>query len=248
MNAEVARHDWMKSHLLEPKAVKGFAFWMLRQPEQALAAFTSAMELIYKRAEESKGGLRRRHYRASEDLRYMLISGWIGGVRAALGDLQGARQDGESAVQEMRRRLKVLAEGNAAEFDGAELEDGEVDDEDRYRPVHESLEPIDRILPHILLILAATLTRLGELKEAMDHVDEVLERSKMYRCRDELTVKTALLLKLRLLQHSSPDDIMLLQQIKTEAEAIPMQGFLVQLRCSKADLPLSPKCSDNYCP
>ncbi|CAD6966380.1 unnamed protein product, partial [Tilletia laevis] len=214
---EVARDDWIQTYLVEPRAVKAFILWMTGQTEQALVELQSILEATMARDAASLTS-RRKTYWASDDPNHILFRGWLGGVRAAAGDAQGGRQDGEQAVQNMRRLLDTPNFAPIEEEDAA-----------RARLVIYSLDTIDHILPHLLVLLAATLAQLGEFKEAMDNINEALELSKMHKCRDESTMKTALLLKLRLLERSEGAES---QQIQKEAYTIVAQGFLAQLGCS----------------
>ncbi|KAE8217773.1 hypothetical protein CF326_g9345, partial [Tilletia indica] len=112
---------------------------------------------------------------------YGLALGWQGAIKSAVGDHIYALKDGEHAVKVLRNRLSSTETRLSAQFE---------------------LDPFERMLPHHLVLLAGTQLAVGLKEEAMGHVEESLKLNSDIRV-DGSTVKTALLLKARLLEEKT---------------------------------------------
>ncbi|KAE8270265.1 hypothetical protein A4X09_0g2076 [Tilletia walkeri] len=149
---------------------------------------------------------------------YGLALGWQGAIKSAMGDHQYALKDGEHAVRVLRNRLSNTETRLSAQF---------------------ALNPFERMLPHHLVLLAGTQLAVGLKEEAMEHVEESLKLNSDIRV-DGSTVKTALLLKARLLEEKTGrGNVEEAARIREEAEKIPFRGFLHRMGCSIGQTRLS---------
>ncbi|KAE8244131.1 hypothetical protein A4X13_0g6805 [Tilletia indica] len=194
-------------------AVQGCCYWLLGRLEEAEEVLTSGLEPIIEDQEIMKTIESSSSYRLwDENQGYILGLGWQGAVKSAMGDHTHALEDGELAVNLLRRRH---SNAQTRYFD------------------YFGLDPFQRVmLPHHLVILAGTLLAVGRTKDAMEHVEESLRLNSDSKV-DPSTVKTALMLKARLLEETGcSDESREAAKIRAEADDIPFRGFLHRMGCS----------------
>ncbi|KAE8220821.1 hypothetical protein CF326_g8681, partial [Tilletia indica] len=181
-------HVLNSGQLAEPLAVRGFCKWVMDENgESAKAALRDLKQSVKTATLHGVGFSKPRHFRAIQLSAYgfSLALGWMGGVQCALGHQDDARVNGEKAVLVMRSLLK----SKKAIADAEDV-----------------FEPVDYVLPHLLVLLAGTHLQAGRYDEAKKAVEESLqvrekgvessEGEKSQRMRaDGPTRKTALLLK-----------------------------------------------------
>ncbi|KAE8251606.1 hypothetical protein A4X13_0g3919 [Tilletia indica] len=207
----------------EPLAIQGFCRWVrnVGTAEEALRDLEKSVEEIIRRGPDysEPRHLREVHYPVYSRC---LVLGWLAGVQSALGQREEARRNGEKAVTIMRAHLSLEREMMRAE---------------------QALEPLEYVLPHLLVLLAGTHLQAGRYDEAKEAVEESLqvrekgvessEGEKSQRMRaDGPTRKTALLLKAVLLERDGLE--LEAEANRDEAEKIPFKGFLKVLGCSSA--------------
>ncbi|KAE8229223.1 hypothetical protein CF326_g5810 [Tilletia indica] len=194
-------------------AVQGCCYWLLGRLEEAEEVLTSGLEPIIEDQEMMKTIGSPSSYRLwDENQGYILGLGWQGAVKSAMGDHTHGLEDGELAVNLLRRRH---SNAQTRYFD------------------YFGLDPFQRVmLPHHLVILAGTLLAVGRTKDAMEHVEESLRLNSDSKA-DPSTVKTALMLKARLLEETGcSDESREAAKIRAEADDIPFRGFLHRMGCS----------------
>ncbi|CAD6963222.1 unnamed protein product [Tilletia controversa] len=186
-------------------AVRGFCRWMLCKPQDGLEPCEKdlAVAVTLRAKEEDLDG--------RPDIlgqSYCAVA-WRGAVQSAAGKQSPALHNGELAVRLVR---DSLSEADTMLF------------------AERTLYPFHRVLPHVLVLLAGTLLALGRKDDALKNVEESLSLNKDGK-QDGSTVKTALLLKARLLEESGDDAGA--ARTKAEAQTIPFQGFLHKMGCSQ---------------
>ncbi|KAE8271946.1 hypothetical protein A4X09_0g385 [Tilletia walkeri] len=193
-------------------AVQGCCYWLQGRLEEAKGILKLAFQPIIELEETLKGidCLHDGHWDNNQG--YILTIGWQGAVKSAMGDHIHALKDGELAVKMLRKRQSKA---------------------EKWCSEHYELDPFQRVmLPHHLVILAGTLLAVGMNEDAMEHVEESLQLNSDVKM-DPSTVKTALMLKARLLEETeSRENFKEAAKIRAEAEAIPFRGFLHRMGCS----------------
>ncbi|KAE8218525.1 hypothetical protein CF319_g7620 [Tilletia indica] len=205
--------DAIRSSLTVRTAVQGCCYWLLGRFEEAKEVLKSSLQPIIEDEEMFRSFRTVDLYNLWDDhRRHILTLGWQGAVNSAMGDHIHALKDGELAVKMLRKRYSNT--------------------ETRYSEYFK-LDPFQRVmLPHQLVILAGTLLAVGRTEDAMGHVEESLELNSDSKA-DPSTVKTALMLKARLLEETNNRvNFMEAARIRAEAEAIPFRGFLHRMGCS----------------
>ncbi|KAK0558370.1 hypothetical protein OC844_005211 [Tilletia horrida] len=166
-------------------AVRAFCLWMTGQSQLALVELEDVGALLEARVEKSK--TMRFEYVPARDPDAILFRGWLGAVRAVVGDAElGKREVGEAV-----RQARELGELDLREDVRAEL------------VLKEALVPLPRILTHLLVLHAGILAQVGEehKAESTGCVEEALALSgEDFTACDLSTLKTALMLKRRLLK------------------------------------------------
>ncbi|KAE8214443.1 hypothetical protein CF327_g2175 [Tilletia walkeri] len=201
------------SSMMEEMALEGCFYWLLGRLEEAKEVLKSSLQPIIEDEERMRSMGSRSSYSFWDEHRgHILTLGWQGAVKSAMGDHIHALKDGKQAVKGLRK--------------------GRSKAETRYSE-HFKLDPFHRImLPHFLVLLAGTLLALGNNEDAMEHVQESLELNSDSKA-DPSTVKTALMLKARLLEETNNrGNFMKAAKIRAEADAIPFRGFLHRMGCS----------------
>ncbi|KAE8228386.1 hypothetical protein CF326_g6685 [Tilletia indica] len=206
--------------LKEPLAIRGFCKWVMDEgkAEEALRDLEKSVE-NFTQDEPELQHLGDIHY---EVYGLCLALGWLGLVQCALGQREEARLNGEKAVALMRALLSS--------------EEGMMRAERRS-------EPVEYVLPHLLVLLADTHWQAGRHTKAKEAVEESLqvreksvessEGEKSQRMRaDGPTRKTALLLKAMMLEKDGWE--LEAKANRDEAEKIPYKGFLKVLGCFSA--------------
>ncbi|KAK0537089.1 hypothetical protein OC834_000935 [Tilletia horrida] len=226
---------------VEAKAIRGFSLWMLGRLDEAYVEMGRSMDLVTSRAAKeqklSKSKSRRSQtYVAEEDPNAILLRGWLGGLKAAMGELETGKRWGEAALWQARWMLEALhraAAGDASRIISANQSQLHLAAR-VLRRNSVALWPIGRVLPHLLVIHAATLAQLGREQEAEKCVDEALEQCDADSTMCDLsTHKTALMLKRRLLGLDVlPEDDSDATAAATATGPV-FHGFLAQLACSR---------------
>ncbi|KAE8223171.1 hypothetical protein CF319_g3755 [Tilletia indica] len=197
--------------------IQGWCKWMMdNSAEDALVDLEASAKFALKDWENQKV----RGMGMNSDWKQMrenpLALGWCGAVQCAEGNDVSALWNGEIAVQMVREWV------------------GKADV--RFLGRHK-LEPYHRILPHLLVLLAGTMICAGRKGEARELLEECLGLIKEEDGKvDGSTLKTALLLKARLLEEAEKNgeggNVEEAARIRTEAEIVPSKGFLHRLGCS----------------
>ncbi|KAE8246921.1 hypothetical protein A4X13_0g5570 [Tilletia indica] len=215
--------DPRSGRLTEPLAVKGFCKWVMNEDGKgAEAALRELKQSVKDAATYGMDYSKARHFQVIELSAYgfCLALGWMGGVQCALGQRNDARVNGEKAVRVMRSLLK----SDSAVADAEQVS-----------------EPLEYVLPHLLVLLAGTHLEAGRYDEAKKAVEESLqvrekgvessegEKSRRMRA-DGPTRKTALLLRAMMLERDGLE--LEAKANRDEAEKIPFKGFLEILGCS----------------
>ncbi|KAE8257405.1 hypothetical protein A4X13_0g2373 [Tilletia indica] len=218
-------HVHKLGQLAEPLAVRGFSKWIIDKngegAEAALGDLKQSLKEVTLHGVDYSNPQQLRTIQSSA-YGFSLALGWMGGVQCALGQQEGARVNGEKAVSVMRSLLK----SEKAIADAERL-----------------FEPVEYVLPHLLVLLAGTHLQAGRYDEAKEAVEESLqvrekgvessEGEKSQRMRaDGPTRKTALLLKAMMLEKDGLE--LEAKASRDEAEKIPFKGFLKVLGCSSA--------------
>ncbi|CAD6905968.1 unnamed protein product [Tilletia controversa] len=198
--------------LAEPVAIKGYAEWMLGRPDDALKTLRQSLKLVRDSQPVSRGSekdkeRRTLRYCAKAPI-YLLILGWMAGVAVSLGDRTAAQRDIDTAIMHAR----TLASGTRRRWG-----------------IEKNLEPIDHVIPHLLVISAGIMLESERMDEALEHVDEALEMSEGgAKCGPE-TYKTALLLKAGILE--ATEQPMEAAKYALQADMLPGTGFVDSLQC-----------------
>ncbi|KAL9931366.1 hypothetical protein V8E36_009763 [Tilletia maclaganii] len=161
-------------------------------------------------------------YSKLRDPTHLLMFGWLGAVKASLGEPEEGLLIGQIAVAQMRSVLQQLADENSKLAAAGEKTS-------IWKSAQEALDPVDTILPQLLLYQAAALSQLGRPEEAAPALEEAVITVDREGKVDQSTVKTALLLKARLLERSGEFAEALV--LRARADAIPLQGFNSRLGC-----------------
>ncbi|KAE8213513.1 hypothetical protein CF327_g2976 [Tilletia walkeri] len=197
--------------------IQGWCKWMMdHSAEDALVDLEASAKFALKDWENEKNygmGMNPNWKRMREN---PLALGWCGAVQCAEGNDVSALWNGEIAVQMVREWV------------------GKADV--RFLGRHK-LEPYHRILPHLLVLLAGTMICAGRKGEARELLEECLGLIKEEDGKvDGSTLKTALLLKARLLEEAEKNgkggNAEEAARIRAEAETLPSKGFLHRLGCS----------------
>ncbi|KAE8210085.1 hypothetical protein CF327_g6000 [Tilletia walkeri] len=219
-----AKHGPYSGALAEPLAIQGFCKWVMNE-ENAKEALWDLKESLKDTATNGADYRKTRHLRNIQvnEYKLCLALGWLGGVQCALGQRVNARINGEEAVAIMR----VLLNDTSGMLQAERL-----------------VEPVDYVLPHLLVLLAGTHWEAGRHSEAKEAVEESLQlREKCLRSNeeaeksqgmraDEPTRKTALLLRAMMLENEGSEKEA--KAMRDEAEGIQCQGFLNVLGCFSA--------------
>ncbi|KAE8213502.1 hypothetical protein CF327_g2982 [Tilletia walkeri] len=208
-------HPRTKVFLAEPIAVKGFAEWMLDRPQDALRTLRQSLKLLedYEALNVDKDKKKKKN---GEPLKtdcvlnpvYVLASGWKAGVEASLGDPERAQGNINKAIEQARALLCSKPAQRTAEL---------------------YTDPIDHILPHLLVISAAILLERKCVDEAFACVEESLELGEEGRKCSPTTYKTALLVKKRLLELTERPYEAAVYAFK--ADLLPGTGFMDKVQC-----------------
>ncbi|KAL9931375.1 hypothetical protein V8E36_009772 [Tilletia maclaganii] len=207
------------------EAVWAYCRWLAGSADDNLASLQSALG-------HSAEAMSHYHEKSTaymlQSATHFLILGWLGGVKAALGQTEEALTDGQDAVS----RLGTLL----VDFAGrTEMDSSMTVSSKRFwdwNVTDHALVPVDQILPQLLVLLAATLTQVNRLDSATTTVDEALAIIDEGGKADLSTTKTALVLKANLLERC--DRVAEAAEVRTRAEAVPRRGYLHRLGCWRA--------------
>ncbi|KAE8213503.1 hypothetical protein CF327_g2985 [Tilletia walkeri] len=193
-------------------AMRGCCNWLLGDSEKAFEDLAKVFQGI-KDAQDaqdateqySAGALR---FDIAEDaFEYCVGLGWYGAVQSSRGNHEAALEGGERAVRALRVRLSNRQIQLATNF---------------------GFDPIRQLLPHFLVLLAGTLLCMGRSEAAWKQVEESLQLNSDIRV-DGSTVKTALLLKARLLEErSGRGHFKEAARIREEAKKIPSGASCIE--------------------
>ncbi|KAE8258934.1 hypothetical protein A4X13_0g1353 [Tilletia indica] len=217
--SEVDNEDrvYRRSNPVGRLGVQGWCKWMLgNSAEEALDDLEAGAKLALQDWENEKNygmGINPDWKRMREN---PLVLAWCGAVQCAEGNDPSALENGETAVQMVREWA------------------GKADV--RFLGRHQ-LEPYHRILPHLLVLLAATMFCAGVNRKASELLEETFKLIKEEEGKvDGSTLKTALLLKARMLEEIKENgkggNVEEAARIRAEAETVPSKGFLHRLGCS----------------
>ncbi|KAE8249722.1 hypothetical protein A4X13_0g5102 [Tilletia indica] len=198
-------------------AMRGCCRWLSGHLEDAFDDTEKCFQAIKVEEQDAEGAIEEygdgafKFDIAEEKFEYCLAIGWYGAIQSRRGKQEAALECGERAVRALRIRLSDR---------GAQL------------PAEFGFDPIRQSLPHFLVLVAGTLLCMGRSEAAWRQVEESLKLNHDARI-DGSTVKTALLLKARLLEEKAgPGDFAEAAKVRDEADKIPFQGFLHRMGCS----------------
>ncbi|KAE8232436.1 hypothetical protein CF326_g2537 [Tilletia indica] len=214
------------SKFIGSTVMKGCCHWMLGQQEEAFKVLTASIQLIknLQDTKNAKAAVKEcdlgtlRFDVAKDKLEHCLALAWYGAVQSSMGNHEVALENGERAVRALRSRLSDIR----VQLDSMV-----------------NLNPVDRFLPHCLILTAGTLLCMGRREAARKQVEESLKLNSDAKV-DGPTVKTALLLKARLLEETTGrGHFEEAARIREEAKKIPFRGFLHRMGCSLGQTRLS---------
>ncbi|KAE8223170.1 hypothetical protein CF319_g3756 [Tilletia indica] len=203
-----------KMFLAEPIAIKGFLEWMLDRPQDALKTLRHSLKLLEDHAAQTAAKNKNKEKEGSFTMDctlnpvYILASGWKAGVEASLGDSERALRDINKAIEQAR----VLSCPEQAK-----------------RVAEEYFDPINHILPHLLVISAAILLERQCIDDALECVEESLELGEEGSKCSPTTYKTGLLLKKRILELT--ERTYEAAEYAFKADLLPGTGFLDKVQC-----------------